>query len=97
VNGLPEGTPPYVKALWSDELLLEMKLRDDDCNRIIIDLGKPGEDGFYTPTLTRDRDDNPLHEPLPDFGTMLVDPPVRCEGCYVIAKALECHTVQTDK
>lgn len=88
--GHVEGQPPYVKALWSDELLATIQLRDDDCNRIIVDIGEPGPDGFYTPTLTRDYDDNPLTEPLPDWGKMLVDPPMRCLGCYVIMKAFGC-------
>ena len=30
-----------------------------------------------------------LDEPLPDFPHMVGDPPARCEGCYVIVKALE--------
>jgi len=82
--------PPHLKVLWSDTLLDAIKLRDDDCNALIVDIGEPGPDGFYTPTLTRDYDDNPLHEPLPDFPHMLVDPPARCEGCYVIMKAFGC-------
>lgn len=82
--------PPHLKVLWSDELLDTIKLRDDDCNALIIDIGEPGPDGFYTPVITTDYDDNPLTEPLPDFATMLRDPPARCEGCYVIMKALGC-------
>lgn len=54
-----EGMPPYVKVLWSDELLVDLKIRDDECNALIVDIGKPGPDGFYTPTITVDRTDNP--------------------------------------
>jgi hypothetical protein len=96
VNGLPEGTPPYVKVLWSDELLQQIVLRDNDCNRIIVDIGEPGPDGFYVPTLTIDRSDNPLtdyravlDEPLPDWPAIVTRPPRRCLGCYVVQRCFE--------
>ena len=60
--------PPRCKVMWSDELLETMVLRDNECNRIVVDIGLPNLDGIYTPTLTRDKTDNPLTDLRKQFG-----------------------------
>lgn len=42
------------------ELMERMVTRDADCNRLRVDWGERGADGFYSPTITVDATDNPL-------------------------------------
>jgi hypothetical protein len=50
-------------ALHVDRALFEQLLtRDDHGSRMRLDIGEPGPDGFYTPTVMVDHEDNPLRD-----------------------------------
>lgn len=44
-------TPEVMDRWWT---------RDADGNRLRVEWGEPGADGFYTPTITVDYTDNPI-------------------------------------
>lgn len=54
------GSEQYYNVRMSSELVRELFLRDHECNRLSVQLGKPDADGFYTPVVTVDYTDNPL-------------------------------------
>jgi len=52
---------PRTLKIKVDGALFDMlKVRDDNCNRILVELGEPDKNGFYAPVLTVDYGDNPL-------------------------------------
>lgn len=62
---MPPGVMWWCKVLVSDELLEQYRsvdttpIRDRLGRPITVDVGKPGYDGFYTPTFTVHEDDAP--------------------------------------
>jgi|SRR6185369_2441345 len=52
------GEPRYLPVLIAPELMEQWATRDTEGNRLSWSWGEPDEDGFYTPTVTRNEDDN---------------------------------------
>jgi hypothetical protein len=52
--------PRYVKILITPELLETLFTRDEQGNRLSLELGEPDAEGFYTPTITTHYEDNPF-------------------------------------
>jgi len=49
-----------IPVLFTRELLERFVCRDDDGNRLVLEIGEPDSDGYYTPTVGVDVDDNPF-------------------------------------
>ena len=50
----------WVLVKVTPELMEQWTSRTIDCDKLVWDWGKPDYDGYYAPTVTIDRSDNPL-------------------------------------
>jgi hypothetical protein len=56
-----EGAPEHLRIVQMFDVLMDgWRYRDDACNRLEVDWGKPDDDGLFSPTVHVDSSDNPL-------------------------------------